>query len=284
MSRLLVLDFDGTMTDAEAEGAPFTAGYLEDVAFLVGRPIAEVRDLAARFEAEIAANSQAYGWTSGDKVVAPAAVDPYLRIQPIAGRIFDTYGCFSEPVDRERLLDGVLYKYNYGKTAVAFRPGARETLLALGGTATWVVTNSHTEPVQEKVRLLGRADDGSSALEWLAERVRGRAQKYRVDDTFTAVPETMSIPGLDRPIYLRRRLYHDVIAELLEQVGADWSDLVVVGDIFELDLVLPLARGARVGLIPNPFTPSYELAFLEGHARGAILRSVTEIPGYAGLE
>ncbi|MBW1881840.1 MAG: HAD family hydrolase [Deltaproteobacteria bacterium] len=193
MSRVLVLDFDGTMTDAEAEGAPFTAGYFEDVAFLVGRPVDEVRELAARFEAEITANSQAYGWTSGDKVVAPAAVDPYLRIQPVAGRVFDEYGCFSDPLDRERLLDGVLYKYNYGKTAVAFRPGAREALLALTGTATWVVTNSHTEPVQEKIRRLGETSDGTSALEWLVERVRGRAQKYRLDDDFDEVPESMSL-------------------------------------------------------------------------------------------
>ena len=32
---VLVLDFDGTMTDAEAEGRPFTDGYLEDLCALV---------------------------------------------------------------------------------------------------------------------------------------------------------------------------------------------------------------------------------------------------------
>ena len=34
---VLVLDFDGTMTDAEAEGRPFRDGYLEDLCTLVGR-------------------------------------------------------------------------------------------------------------------------------------------------------------------------------------------------------------------------------------------------------
>ena len=36
---LLVLDFDGTMTDAEAEGAPFREGYLGDIAIRAGRKI-----------------------------------------------------------------------------------------------------------------------------------------------------------------------------------------------------------------------------------------------------
>ena len=54
MSRLLVLDFDGTLTDAEAEGAPFRDGYLEDLALLTGRDAAEIRAMAADFEAEIA--------------------------------------------------------------------------------------------------------------------------------------------------------------------------------------------------------------------------------------
>ena len=34
MARVLILDFDGTLTDAEAEGLPYRQGYLEDVALL----------------------------------------------------------------------------------------------------------------------------------------------------------------------------------------------------------------------------------------------------------
>ncbi|MFM2152956.1 MAG: hypothetical protein RL199_1391, partial [Pseudomonadota bacterium] len=41
MARLVILDFDGTMTDAEAEGAPFRDGYLQDLATLTGRPLEE---------------------------------------------------------------------------------------------------------------------------------------------------------------------------------------------------------------------------------------------------
>ena len=55
----------------------------------------------------------------------------------------------------------------------------------------------------------------------------------------------------------------------------------MVGDIFELDLSLPLAMGARVALLANPFSPAYEIEFLKGHPRGAVLHSVEEIPGFA---
>ena len=51
----------------------------------------------------------------------------------------------------------------------------------------------------------------------------------------------------------------------------------VFGDIFELDLSLPLAMGASVGLMANDFTPQWELDYLESHPRGHILRSLPEV-------
>lgn len=280
MAGLLVLDFDGTMTDAEQEGAPFRGAYLDDVAVLADLPRAEVEALAVRFEAEVAANAAAEGWVFGGRIVAPATVDPYLRIMPVARRILDHAGAFTVPAERDRLLDGILYKHNYGHTAIAFRDGAGDVLRGLTGTPTYVVTNSHTDAVQDKVRALsGKAGD----LDWLVERVHGRAKKYVLDDGFDAVNEALALPGLDRPVLLRRRLYHDVLDQLRSAEGAAWSDVVVVGDIFELDLALPLAMGARVGLLANDFTPTWEQDFLADHPRGAVLHDVAEIPAFAGL-
>jgi phosphoglycolate phosphatase-like HAD superfamily hydrolase len=273
MARLIVLDFDGTMTDAEQEGAPFRDGYLEDVAVLCGRPPEEVRALAARFEAEVARDPDAHGWLFHGHIVAPAIVDPYLRIMPVARKIFDACGAFASEADRTRLLDGILYKYNYQKTRIAFRQGAREALEALRGTSTYIVTNSHTEAVRHKVSQLG--------AEWLVERVHGRARKYEVDPTFDAVPERLELAGLSRPVLLRRRAYYEVLERLLAEAGASWSELLVVGDIFELDLSLPLALGARVGLVVNDFTPAYERAYVEAHPRGRLLTSLAQLPELA---
>lgn len=276
MRGLLVLDFDGTMTDAEVEGRPFRGGYLEDVAALVDRPVAEVEAMARVFEAEVAAEPGRHGWIFGGRVVAPATVDPYLRIMPVARRIMDALGCFQVEAERSRLLDAILYKYNYQKTVTAFRPGAAALLHGLrdGDHEAWIVTNSHTEPVQRKVRALA---EGTGSLDWLVERVQGRARKYMIDDAFDAVPAELSVPGLERPILLRRRHYHEALAALLARHSLGWDQLRVVGDIFELDLSLPLELGARVALVANDHTPPYEIAWLEAHPRGAVLRGLDEV-------
>ena len=280
--RLIVLDFDGTMTDAEAEGVPFREGYLEDVAALCGADVDEVRGLADGFEAHVRARVGEYGWIFGGRIVAPATVDPYLRIMPVARMVFDHYGRFRDPQDRDNMLDAILYKYNYPKTRTVFRPGARELLASLEGSATYVVTNSHTKPVQGKIRALGDDGAGGCALDWLVERVHGRARKYHVDEDFDAVPASIELPGLSRPVLLRRRLYHEALSALLAAEGVGWPELTVVGDIFELDLCLPLAMGAQVILMAGPFTPGYERDYLNAHPRAAVVESLGEVKGLLG--
>ena len=266
---MLVLDFDGTMTDAEAEGGPYREGYLADLAVLCGADRSEIDALASRFEAEVAADPDAYGWVFGGHIVAPAIVDPYLRVMPVARKILDHFGVLTVLAERDRLLDGILYKYNYPKTLNVFRDGAGELLGGFQGKPVYIVTNSHTDAVQAKVADLGQ--------DWLVPRVHGRAKKYVLDDAFTGVPESMALPGLGRPVLLRRKLYFDALSALLEQEGVGWDELVVVGDIFELDLCLPYAMGSRVGLVVNRFTPAYEVAFLQSVDRGFLVEDIRSL-------
>jgi FMN phosphatase YigB (HAD superfamily) len=281
-TKLLVLDFDGTMTDAEAEGAPFRGGYLDDIAALSGLPRDEVESLAERFEAEVAAHPEAHGWVFNGQIVAPATVDPYLRIMPVARKILDHAGCFLDETDRTRMLDAILYKYNYQKTLDVPQAGAGPVLRGMAGKPLYVVTNSHTAAVQRKIRQIGAEPGSEDDLQWLVDRVFGRARKYVVEPSFEALPATLELPGLSRPVLLRRKLYHDALDALRVQEGAAWDEVVVVGDIFELDLSVPLAMGARVGLMVNPFTPAWEKDYLATHPRGALLNSVSEIPPYVG--
>ena len=58
--RVIVLDFDGTMTDAEAEGAPFFAGYVGDLALLTGGKPDDVRARALALRDEMFADPAAY--------------------------------------------------------------------------------------------------------------------------------------------------------------------------------------------------------------------------------
>jgi FMN phosphatase YigB (HAD superfamily) len=279
---VIVLDFDGTMTDAEAEGRPFRDGYLEDVCALVGRPAgdAEVQAIATAVEAELFAAPEAHPFLWMGRAVAPATVDPYLRMVPIANRVLDRFGAIPSAIDRGRLLGNVLYRYNYAKTLghPVFRAGAGEVLRALGGTDAWIVTNSDTHAVASKVAALDRDTPG---VAWLTSRVRGQARKFDVDDDWTGVAPELAMPGLSRPVLLRRRAYFEILRALVAGAGVTFADLVVVGDIFELDLALPLSLGARVGLVASARTPAYERAFVSSHPRARMIEDLTEIPAFA---
>ena len=275
---VLVLDFDGTMTDAEAEGRPFRDGYLDDLCVLVGRAGGDpdVLALAAEVEAELERAPAAHPFLWMGRAVAPATADPYLRMVPIAHRILDRWGALENPVDRARLLGSVLYKYNYAKTLghPVFRAHAGEALRDLSGTATWIVTNSDTHAVAGKIALLDRETPG---VAWLASRVRGYAKKFEVDDAWDGAPAELAVPGLARPVLLRRREYFQILQAVLDDAGASFADLLVVGDIFELDLAMPLALGARVGLVTSPRTPAYERAFVEAHPRGTLVGDLSQL-------
>lgn len=275
MARVLILDFDGTLTDAEAEGLPYRDGYLEDVALLADVSIQQVNEWATEMDIQLQARPGDFGWRFNDKIVAPACVDPYLRMMPIARMVFDNVGAFPNPKERDRILDRILYKYNYQKTNTVFRPGAAEFFRRLrelesgeNPLYTIVVTNSHTVPVQNKIRLLG--DRNNIDFDWLIQRVVGSARKYVIDDSVTTLPESLRIPNLDRPIYIRRSQYHIILSKILADYDSNWTDTTVLGDIFELDLSLPLALGSSVGLMVNPFSPQYEVDYLSGHHRGAV--------------
>ncbi len=282
MPTLLVLDFDGTMTDAEAEGQPFRAGYLDDLCTLVGRPAGdpEVLAIADAVEAELLATPGSHPFLWLGRAVAPATVDPYLRMVPIAHRIFDQFGVMPGSLDRGRLLGGVLYKYNYAKTLgrPVFRPNAGAVLAQLAATPTWIVTNSDTHAVAGKVEALDRACPGVAPL---AARVKGGAKKFDVVDDWDGVAHDLVVPGLDRPVLLRRHAYYDILAALVADAGATFFDLVVVGDIFELDLAMPLALGARVGLVASARTPAYERDYVAAHPRGRVIEDLAEIPDFA---
>jgi len=279
---ILVLDFDGTMTDAEAEGRPFRDGYLDDLCALVGRPAgdAEVIGIAEEVEAELARSPEDHPFLWMGRAVAPATVDPYLRMVPIAHRILDWFDAMPGATDRGRLLGNVLYKYNYAKTLghPVFRDGAGEALRALAHTDAWIVTNSDTHAVAAKVAALDRVSPG---VAWLTSRVCGHARKFDVDDTWDGAPAELALPGLARPVLLRRRNYHAILRTILDGARAEVADLVVIGDIFELDLAMPLALGARVGLVASPQTPAYERAFVAAHPRGRVIEDLRDIPAFA---
>ncbi len=276
----VIFDFDGTVTEVEKEGKPYHEGYLEDLAILTGMAIERVRELAAQFEKQVAVNPNKYGWIYNGNIVAPATVDPYLRMAPVARMILAESGMQLPSEFVDRLCSGILYKYNYKKTLTCFRPNARTTFNLVGERRhTYIVTNSAPDDVQKKVRELA-ADKGRppAGLDWLVGRVYGSAKKYVViDGSVPNVGHSIELLGLNRPVLLQRPHYYKVLEEIRAKHDTTWSKMAVVGDIFELDLALPYALGCAIVLMANEHTLQYERDFVTESPCGLVVTSLLEV-------
>ncbi|MBO6936966.1 MAG: HAD family hydrolase [Deltaproteobacteria bacterium] len=265
--RLIILDFDGTFTDVEAEAGPFYEAYREDVVTILGP---DFEDEWQRAQAVIAENPGLHGWLHDGRIVAPGDADPYLRATVIMNMIFDERGIYTDLDERTAVLQK-LYFDNYPKADTVFRKEAKEVVEALlaSDVPTVVVTNSATDDVQKKIDELDPR--GRDRL-----RVIGNARKFIVTDPsapdarFDAVPETIEIADLERPVYPRRGHYFDLLNSIWTETGTTPADTLVAGDIFELDLMLPAVLGSEVMLVTKPRTADFEKTACAALERGSV--------------
>lgn len=246
MTYLVVLDFDGTFTNVEEEGAPFLDRYREEFASMIGR---DVRKIWA--EAEQGLQDPELGWNIQGRIVAPANCDPYIRATVTAFAVCDRLDLLPTLEVRTGMLQ-VLYSYAYRFTETSLRPDASATIerLKATGAAIRVVTNSDPDSVKKKLASIGVSDIP----------VFGNAKKYFVDPTaeVTAHLADIQIPGLKRPLLVRRPYYMQLLQQIWAETGSNAASTLVCGDIFELDLLLPLAVGAHGHQLIRPNMLSYE--------------------------
>jgi FMN phosphatase YigB (HAD superfamily) len=262
--RAVVLDFDGTFTDVAVEAAPFVTHYRAALADLVGR---DVSDDWAYWSNEIDAHPDRYGWQNQGRIVAPGNADPYVRATTIAQGLLDEIGRLRDPELRAKITSAI-YQHAYRHTVTAFRADAKATLAALlaRGLPLAVITNATTQVVERK--LLELAPAGHERL-----RLVGDAGKFvvcapegpgRALAADAALADELRLPGLSRPVCPRRGHYLDALGRLLAETGVSPGEVLVLGDIFELDLLVPALLGMQVHLVKSPHTPAYELAYLDG--------------------
>ena len=85
--NIIILDFDGTITDAEAEGRPYKEGYLEDIALIIDKDIQEIQQQAIEIEKAIHEDAQNFGWIY--KVCMPILIQHESH---------ESLGCANSPV------------------------------------------------------------------------------------------------------------------------------------------------------------------------------------------
>ena len=247
-AAVAILDFDGTMSNVEEEGGPFTVGYIESLKLLL--PHESVENLWLEAETERASRPEDFSWNYDGFKTAPSS-DPYLRAQATVDLIFTKLGLYADPKERTAVKNK-LFHANYGRSLTAFREGAKDFLEEMvSHMPVFIVTNSKTDKVQTKLDLLN--PDGLEKI-----GLYGDAKKYRIDSTWNVVPESQEVEGLDRPVLLRRKLYFETLSRIAESTGVPIPDMLVLGDIYDLDLALPQHLGASTALITREGTHSYE--------------------------
>lgn len=283
--KLIVADFDGTFTRSEAAGGEWEE-FLPAFAAALGD---ETGKDPGKLEAAIRAtlgmvdNPETDVWMFGGYAVASALSDMYLKITRAARVALIAMWIEEEEGVDEGYLDAVLGKSfvaAYPQVQPVFRHGADELVqLMAADKRVVVVTNSGTDAVRQKLGMLQGGDE-------LQDRVMGNAKKYVITPDQEGEEEFLSkllspelqIPGLERPVLLHRGHYIDIIAQAMaNQGGMGFSEVLVFGDNFELDLAVPLELGARVILVANSLTQQYEIDFVQNHPRGQVVHGLPDL-------
>ncbi|MSQ84877.1 MAG: HAD family hydrolase [Myxococcales bacterium] len=276
-TKLVILDFDGTFTDSEMEGAPFAAVYPQIIGDKIGLGAAFLPHFEQGVQ-QVYDQSPELGWFMNGVNAAPADADPYIRCSMAADCAMDKLGVLSDRQERGKLLADT-YQQAYKHSAIAFRPRAGEALQALldRGLPVVVVTNSSTAHVQHKISQLGLRP-GSEV------DVFGNAMKFWVDPEsigdarFDGLAQFERDNQLARPVWLKRNKYFLRIAELLAKYQATAQQTAVCGDIYELDLALPAAMGAKVALMRRQNTYPFEINLIADKGqRGIVLSDLMQL-------
>jgi hypothetical protein len=163
-----------------------------------------------------------------------------------------------DSVARHELLE-YFFGRNYGKLETHFRVGAADFLMSLLklGRLT-VITNSKTKGVQTK---LAKLREGNPSLPDID--VRGGAEKFTLtpDQIMDGIAAELDCsPHLVRPVFTQRGRYYDV----LKESGIFEADSrVVAGDVWELDLMLPILLNMKGAFITRQMTPEHEIAIVQ---------------------
>lgn len=306
--RHVVLDFDGTCTLVEATQDAFLTAYhgllTAEVRLAAQGGLGEVVGpaFAARWDEALAwvrEGSPTLGWSVLSKVSgAPAWADPYIASgEAVAWLERRWHEAGGAPV----IIPHDLYKRAYDAHPAPWRaelPAVLEALVGMGLVVTFV-SNSATATIAARLDTLLGAE---SALR-KGIRVFGHAAKFIVKEPepdrplhdgrplspaawtrFSKLPAAVDgARKLGRPVLLRRGDYYRALLAVWGDDGESARHTLVAGDIFELDLAMPLALGGHAYLVERapPFdTQGYERKLVKA-AGGAIAPDLTRLPAVA---
>lgn len=292
----ILSDFDGVMTDQTEEGHTEFRIFCDELARVLGSESHRLEPLLKRAEEALLAAPARHGWWSEGRLSAYADEDLFIKVIGTAGCL-DAWCRQGE--DELAPVHAALEKAGYGSfEAVSswaygqvvehtrrgdiqpIDPAVRGVVMGLleAGHEVVVVSNSATDRVLDLLSRLelpavAHDDDPTAPL-----RVRGSARKFALGSAPRAHRWGELSFDVDRPAY--------------RTILQDEKPQVVIGDVFSLDLALPLALceagelQSHLLLRTRPYTPAWARSLVEqGHpqAKLSLLHTFEDLPRLLGV-
>jgi FMN phosphatase YigB (HAD superfamily) len=274
-------DFDGVLTNIAPEAARVTEAFLDRLWEADPTDDGPLPELLAEAYVDMESHPEQHGWRMNGRITAFANEDGFIRVNGLAAHL--DARAEAGDLGARTVLTGLarigtptftaLAQQSYDQmtretAAGMIKPldpeaaAVIKTLLGRGDEIV-VVSNSGTERICQLLRGAGLdprldAGPGQGGL-----RVRGNARKFVLGEQ----PRHCDVAGYrvatDRPHY--------------ERILLEERPDVVVGDVFSLDLALPLdlvRRGApgfgtpRIVMRVRPYTPAWSANHVLQNARG----------------
>jgi phosphoglycolate phosphatase-like HAD superfamily hydrolase len=269
-------DFDGVLTDITHEAARVTNLFLDALRGTGVRDEHAIHQLAHRAYEEMAHDPTRHGWRVGGRITAFANEDGFIRSNALAACLDDiarrgdqTARDLVAALERQGVpnftaLGQRAFEEMVRETAAGeirpLDPAAAAVLKALlaRGIEVVVVSNSGTARIQQLLKGAGLEPRSDQAAGPGHLRVRGGARKFILSHEARGFEANGYGVSTDRPHY----------EEILLEERPD----VIVGDVFSLDLALPLEFARRGMIAPRlllrrrPYTPAWSVDYLTVHA------------------
>src|SRR3989344_3594378 len=261
--------------DADAEEKYFAA-YINAFAGLIEQSPEQVAGFFFRTRNEVDMKPHQFGLEIDGKIVAPAT-DIFNKARVCAQSFLQQKE--ENSAEWTGQLDA-LHKIGFAQYITTLRHDFLVTVQVLRerGIAVYIVADTDPEYVRSRLMECGEEH------EWVRQSVLGPVERNRIADEQTenaSVHHMMlegMIPGLMRPLYAYRSVYHTVLKDILalhQDQQATMRDMVVVGEVLETDLLLRAVLGASGVLLCTPRTPVYEHRWvMSGIVTGLKLRGI----------
>lgn len=250
----LVSDFDGIWTNQESEAEYVWKYILNKLSGLTGLSENDISEFLSAVKEEMLKAPYKYGWMNGGNTACFFGEDPFgdnNAIFDFIGRKYTSDGEDDLTLQIKKIGKSILESGydNFDKFANdcffestgKFKeegklnpcPEAKEVLEKLFKMNVDVVvaSNSKTQKIEHLFSKMGYKMTNEESQERGALHARGNSMKFVIHNDYTSLPEFLNI-NEHYKVPLRRKSYHEVLK--------DEKPDYVIGDVFSLDVALPL--------------------------------------------